>query len=143
MKNIGIIKKFDELGRILIPIEIRRSIGIKEKDAIDIFLEGENIIINKVNSTEKVFGFIRYVDELGRIVIPIEIRNYLKIVEKCPVEVYLEGNRVILKKHYTKCIYCNEKNNLYNILEKPICDKCVTKIKEEIDKTKSLNNLLK
>ena len=46
----------------------------------------------------KSTGIVRRVDELGRIVIPIELRNKLKIAEKDPIEIYVEGSYIILKK---------------------------------------------
>lgn len=46
----------------------------------------------------KSTGIIRRVDELGRIVIPIELRNKLKIAEKDPIEIYVDGSSIVLKK---------------------------------------------
>lgn len=47
MKSTGMVRKVDELGRVVIPIELRRSLGIKEKDAIEIYIDGEQIILKK------------------------------------------------------------------------------------------------
>lgn len=47
MKSIGIVRRIDELGRIVIPMETRRSLGIKEDDGLEIFTEGENVILRK------------------------------------------------------------------------------------------------
>lgn len=47
MKNTGIVRKIDVLGRIVIPMEIRRTMQISENDAVEIFVEGENIIMHK------------------------------------------------------------------------------------------------
>ena len=47
MKNTGIIRHIDELGRVTLPIEIRRSLGIEERDPIQIFVEDERIILKK------------------------------------------------------------------------------------------------
>lgn len=47
MKSTGIVRKIDELGRIVIPKELRRTLGINEKDALEIFVDGENIILKK------------------------------------------------------------------------------------------------
>lgn len=47
MKSTGMVRKVDELGRVVIPIELRRSLGIKEKDAIEIYVDGEHIILKK------------------------------------------------------------------------------------------------
>ena len=47
MKSTGIVSKVDELGRIVLPIELRRTLGIEEKDRIEIFVEGESVILRK------------------------------------------------------------------------------------------------
>lgn len=47
MKSTGIVRKVDELGRVVVPIELRRTLGIEEKDAVEIFVDGENIILRK------------------------------------------------------------------------------------------------
>ena len=60
----------------------------------------------------KSTGIVRKVDELGRIVIPMELRNKLKIGEKDPIEIYVDGNSVILKKLEESCIFCNSKKDI-------------------------------
>ncbi|GGH17013.1 AbrB/MazE/SpoVT family DNA-binding domain-containing protein [Paenibacillus segetis] len=47
MKSTGIVRKVDELGRLVIPMELRRTLGIGEKDPIEIFTDGEQIILRK------------------------------------------------------------------------------------------------
>ncbi|MBD7939656.1 AbrB/MazE/SpoVT family DNA-binding domain-containing protein [Cytobacillus sp. Sa5YUA1] len=47
MKSTGIVRKVDELGRVVIPKELRRSLGINEKDPLEIYTEGEQIILQK------------------------------------------------------------------------------------------------
>lgn len=51
MKSTGIVRKVDELGRIVIPIELRRTLDIEEKDALEIFVEGESIVLKKYEPT--------------------------------------------------------------------------------------------
>lgn len=76
----------------------------------------------------KSTGIVRKLDELGRVVIPKEIRNKLDIEEKDPIEIYLEGNSVILKKFESGCIFCNNSNGLSTYRDKLICKKCLEKI---------------
>lgn len=81
----------------------------------------------------KSTGIVRRVDELGRIVIPIELRNKLKIAEKDPIEIYVDGSSIILKKHEESCIFCGSTKNLSEYKGKLICSKClqnITKIEE-------------
>lgn len=47
MKSTGIVRKVDELGRVVLPIELRRTLGIMEKDAIEIFVDEDKIILRK------------------------------------------------------------------------------------------------
>lgn len=77
----------------------------------------------------KSTGIVRKVDELGRIVIPMELRNKLKIGEKDPIEIYVDGNSVILKKLEESCIFCNSKKDIIKYKNRPICNKCMNSIK--------------
>lgn len=79
----------------------------------------------------KSTGIVRKVDELGRIVIPMELRTKLNIEEKDPVEIFVEGSSIVLKKVEDTCIFCGNSKNIINYNSKPICEKCI----------KSLNSL--
>lgn len=76
----------------------------------------------------KSTGIIRRVDELGRVVIPIEIRNQFNIVEKDPIEIYVDGSSIILKKFEPNCIFCGNTKDLLSYNDKLICTKCADKI---------------
>ncbi len=76
----------------------------------------------------KSTGIIRKLDELGRVVIPKEIRNKLDIEEKDPIEIYIDGNSIILKKFESGCIFCNNSKDLTPYKDKLICKKCLEKI---------------
>lgn len=76
----------------------------------------------------KSTGVIRRLDELGRIVIPIELRNKLGIVEKDPLEIYVEGSNIILKKFETNCVFCGSSKKLVEFQDKLICSKCIKKL---------------
>ncbi|MBM7573135.1 AbrB/MazE/SpoVT family DNA-binding domain-containing protein [Aquibacillus albus] len=47
MKSTGIVRKVDELGRVVIPIELRRTLGINEKDSLEIYVDDDRIILKK------------------------------------------------------------------------------------------------
>lgn len=72
----------------------------------------------------KATGIIRRVDELGRVVIPIEIRNQFNIVEKDPIEIYVDDSSIILKKYEPNCIFCGSTENLVEYKDKLVCEKC-------------------
>ena len=76
----------------------------------------------------KSTGIIRRMDELGRVVIPIEIRNQFNIAEKDPIEIYVDGSSIILKKFEPNCVFCGNTKNLLTYKDKLICDKCSKKI---------------
>lgn len=76
----------------------------------------------------KSTGIIRRMDELGRVVIPIEIRNQFNIAEKDPIEIYVDGSSIVLKKFEPNCVFCGNTKNLLTYKEKLICDKCSKKI---------------
>lgn len=78
----------------------------------------------------KSTGIIRKVDELGRVVVPIEIRNKLNINVKDEVEIYVDGSSIILKKFEPNCIFCGGKKNLIEYKDKLICEKCKNSIEE-------------
>ncbi len=78
----------------------------------------------------KSTGIIRKVDELGRVVIPIELRNTLKIAEKDPIEIFVEGSSIILKKYEPNCVFCGNSKKLVSYKDKLICEKCAKQIGE-------------
>ena len=56
MKSTGIVRKVDELGRVVIPIELRRTLGIAEKDALEIYVDDEKIILKKYKGGKLVLS---------------------------------------------------------------------------------------
>lgn len=78
----------------------------------------------------KSTGIIRRVDELGRVVIPIEMRNKFGITEKDPMEIYVEGSSIILKKFEPNCTFCGNSKKLVEFQGKLICEKCLSNLKK-------------
>ena len=78
----------------------------------------------------KATGIVRKVDELGRIVLPIEMRRTLDIEEKDALEIYVEGSSVILKKYKPSCIFCDTTKDIVVFKGKNICPKCLKELKE-------------
>ena len=76
----------------------------------------------------KKTGVYRRVDELGRIVLPKEIRDALEINIKDPMEIYTDGNSVILKKLEDNCIFCGRTKDINKFKDKTICSKCIESI---------------
>lgn len=76
----------------------------------------------------KATGIVRQLDSLGRIVLPIELRRTMDINAKDLVEIYVEDNLIILKKHHPCCIFCYTSTNLHSYMGKQICDKCCSSL---------------
>lgn len=77
----------------------------------------------------KSTGIVRQVDDLGRVVIPKELRRTLDIAEKDSLEIYTEGELIILKKYAPVCIFCGEGKDVVNFKGKNICRSCLNDIK--------------
>ena len=88
----------------------------------------------------KSTGIIRKLDELGRVVIPIELRNKFNISEKDPIEIYVDGSNIILKKYEVTCVFCGNTENLKEYKDKQICENCLKKICGLSEKKKKNNN---
>ncbi len=79
----------------------------------------------------KSTGVVRKVDELGRIVIPVELRRTLDIDVKDALEIYVDGEQVILKKYEPACIFCGDARDVVNYKSKNICQKCLNELKSQ------------
>lgn len=77
-------------------------------------------------------GIIRNIDSLGRVVIPKEFRKMLNINEHDSVEIICENGAIKIKKHNDSCILCGSKDNLRNIKNLFICEKCIDEMKDTI-----------
>lgn len=80
----------------------------------------------------KSTGVVRRIDELGRIVLPIEIRRSLDINVKDPVEIFIDNERIILQKYSPSCIFCGDADNIVFFNGKRICAKCLEEIKNKL-----------
>lgn len=76
----------------------------------------------------KSTGIVRKVDELGRIVLPIELRRTLDIEVKDALEIYVDGAQIILKKYEPACIFCGNAKDITNFKGKNICHECMAEM---------------
>ncbi|MBO5364963.1 MAG: AbrB/MazE/SpoVT family DNA-binding domain-containing protein [Clostridia bacterium] len=81
----------------------------------------------------KATGIVRKLDELGRLVLPKELRKTLQIQNGDPVEIYVEEDRVILRKYQPVCIFCGSAEDLIDFEEKKVCKACIEVMKEEAE----------
>jgi transcriptional pleiotropic regulator of transition state genes len=79
-------------------------------------------------------GIVRKIDELGRIVLPKELRRTFHINEKDPLEIYVdEGGRIILKKYEPTCVFCGSINGLTSFNGHNVCCECIENMAESCD----------
>lgn len=78
----------------------------------------------------KSTGMTRQVDELGRFVLPIEIRRALDIKVKDTLEIFTDDNRIILQKYQPACSFCNNADDIVLFSGKRICRECLNELKK-------------
>ena len=76
----------------------------------------------------KSTGIVRQLDQLGRVVIPIELRRTLNIGEKDALEVFVNGDQIVLRKYAPGCVLCGSLDQLHDIEGKQVCMECRIKI---------------
>lgn len=138
------IRRIDELGRIVVPIEMRNYLEIKTGDKIDIFKSGKNIILKKSKNIEKQLKHItidkgievdiqitylknnstsncytRSINELGMVVIPLELRKNLDINEKAKMRMCIKDDYIILIKE--RCSFGRNNKNFNHNKRKEQC----------------------
>ena len=78
----------------------------------------------------KSTGIVRKVDELGRIVLPIELRRTLDIGEKDALEIYVDGGSIVLKKYAPSCVFCNDTKGVTSYKGKNVCAACLRELQK-------------
>ena len=78
----------------------------------------------------KSTGIVRKVDELGRIVLPIEMRRTLDIAEKDALEIYVDGDNIILRKFCNACVFCGSTDRLISFKDRYVCAACAEELKK-------------
>ena len=73
----------------------------------------------------KATGIVRKVDALGRIVLPVELRRSLHVDIKDPLEIFVEGESIMLKKYQPACVFCGSAENLSEYAGKKVCRECI------------------
>ncbi|MCL1809300.1 MAG: AbrB/MazE/SpoVT family DNA-binding domain-containing protein [Clostridiales bacterium] len=76
----------------------------------------------------KATGIVRKVDVLGRIVLPIELRKTLDIEREDPIEIYTDGDYIMLKKYEPACIFCGNAKDVKRVRDKNVCEDCLKDI---------------
>ncbi len=79
----------------------------------------------------KSTGIVRKVDELGRIVIPIELRRTLCIEEKDALEIYVDNEKIVLKKYEPACVFCSSADDVNHFRGKNVCRQCMQEMTQQ------------
>ena len=80
----------------------------------------------------KAIGIVRKIDELGRIVLPVEIRRTMDIKSHDAIEMFVSEDKIVLKKYAPACIFCNNADNVTNYCGKLICRDCLDNLKHSV-----------
>ena len=73
----------------------------------------------------KSIGIVRKIDAVGRIVLPIELRKTMNITDDSSLEIFVDDDKIVLKKYQPACIFCNEDDNVVLYKGKNICKNCI------------------
>ena len=76
----------------------------------------------------KSTGLVRRVDDLGRIVLPVEIRRGFGIVQRDELEIYVDNDRIVLEKFEPKCIFCGSSDIFVDYMGKNVCRVCAQRL---------------
>lgn len=76
----------------------------------------------------KATGIVRRIDHLGRIVIPMELRAQLEITAGTSMEIYLDGNMIVLAKYVRGCLFCGGAEELTEHRGQLVCRSCISEI---------------
>ena len=90
------------------------------------------LLLHRGGEDMKSTGIVRKVDELGRIVLPIELRRTLGIEEKDRIEIFVDGESIILRKYQPACIFCDNAKDIINYKGKNICPDCIRAMNEKL-----------
>lgn len=126
----GIVRRLDELGRITLPMEYRRTAGIKPCDRVGIILDGEIIRIVLAVEEKMFIGMDRPVDDMGRISLPMEIRQTLNYSERQKVDMYVEAQEIWISK--VGCHFCQSEDDLIEFKGVHICKGCAQELCNQV-----------
>ncbi len=79
----------------------------------------------------KATGIVRKIDELGRVVLPIELRRTMHLNERDPVEIFLDGDSIVLRKYEAACLFCGGTHALVSYRGKQVCRDCLRQLREK------------
>ena len=79
----------------------------------------------------KSTGFVKKIDELGRILIPKELRSSMELDTRDALEMFVDGDRIVLQKYQPACIFCDSAKDIYVFRGKNVCSHCLAEMRQE------------
>ena len=79
----------------------------------------------------KATGIVRKIDELGRVVLPIELRRTMNLEVRDPVEIFMDGDSIVLRKYEAACLFCGGTRQLTVFRGKQVCADCWKLLREK------------
>ncbi len=79
----------------------------------------------------KATGIVRKIDELGRIVLPVELRRTMDINERDALEIYVDGSSIVMRKYRPSCVFCDSVRDIRTFRGKNICGRCLKELQEQ------------
>lgn len=76
----------------------------------------------------KSTGIVRELDGLGRVVLPMEMRKTMMIEKDTPLEIYVEGDNIILHKYEPSCLFCGSSEKLVTYQNRKVCKACLAEL---------------
>ena len=77
----------------------------------------------------KSTGMVRQLDTLGRIVIPVELRRTMDLSLKDTLEIFVDGDQIVLKKYHPACVFCNDARDVISYQGKLVCRRCLAELR--------------
>ena len=118
--------RIDRLGRIVIPSEMRKKIGLKARDEVFIDVVGEEIYLSKKPVTDCIS---RRLDDLCRLCIPMEIRSKLSIANNAKLDCVFEYDVIKLSRSKVCCVMCGGSESVKDVKMIRLCQECIEEIK--------------
>ena len=126
----GIVRKIDELGRITLPMEYRKTFGVEVGENAPAVMHLTGNVMRIELKPEKAVGLVRFLDGLGRLTLPIEVRRTLGFEDRQKVDMWVEGEEICLRKDGKVCVFCgcNHVESLTEYKGLYICDTCLLEL---------------
>ena len=105
----------------------RLSLNPQEKQTQSL-ADSKSFLHSKEKNSMKSIGIVRNIDELGRIVIPKELRNKMDMHEGSSVEIFAQDNNICIRRYYAGCHFCGNGEGLVEFKEKLICRSCLDEL---------------